>query len=87
LSDLPVKPMRKTIRQTAIILNVSRRTVYRYLEEGKLLWSGNQVLLSSIIKLLETESHEEEETDEEVEEKLQKAPRRARRTSGWVRNY
>lgn len=86
MTDLPVRPMRKTIRQTAIILNVSRATVYRYLEQGKLKWSGNQVLLSSIMEFLNTQN-EETETEEEVEKKLQNAPKRSRRTSGWVRNY
>jgi len=40
--------LRKNIRQTAEILGVSVKTVRRYLDNGKLKWSGNQVAAESI---------------------------------------
>jgi len=79
-ADIPVKPMRKTLRQTAIILNVSERTVRRYLDNGKLQWSGNQVSVASIIAFLERGPDPEEQSIE-IEAKLNhaKAQERASR--------
>lgn len=71
-ADIPVKPMRKTLRQTAIILNVSERTVRRYLDDGKLQWSGNQVSVASIAAFLQRGPDPEEHT-EDIEAKLQQA--------------
>lgn len=69
MSDLPVKPHRKTLQQTSIILNISVRTVRRYLDNGRLQWSGNQVLVTSIEEYLK--AGKEEETDEQVERLMQ----------------
>lgn len=97
--DLPVKPLRKTLRQTAIILNVSERTVRRYLDTGKLQWSGNQVSVASIAAFLQS-GPDTEEHPGEVDIQMQQAhaaeraaskplaaahPRRS--GSGWVSRW
>ena len=69
MTELPVKPHRKTLHQTAIILNVSIKTIRRYLDGGKLLWAGgNQVSVESIVIFLQTPL--EDESIEEVEAKI-----------------
>lgn len=77
MNDIPVRPHRKTLRQTAIILNVSIRTVRRYLNAGKLEWSANQVSVESIRDYLESSS--DGETFAEVEEKVQNATSKRRK--------
>ncbi len=52
MTDLPVVALRKTLRQTAVILNVSEKTVRRYLDTGRLQWAGNQVSVESIVLLM-----------------------------------
>jgi hypothetical protein len=61
LTDIPVKPHRKTLLQTAVILNVTAKTVRRYLDNGKLSWSGNQVSVTSIELFLQTTSPKDDE--------------------------
>lgn len=77
MQDLPVKPHRKTLKQTAIILNVSDRTVRRYLDNGRLEWSGNQVSVASITKFLQT--LHEDESAEEIEAKFQAVTSKGRK--------
>ena len=77
MTDLPVRPHRKTLRQTAIIVNVSTKTVRRYLDQGKLEWSGDQVSVASIIKFLGT-SHDDE-IFAEVEDQVRSATFKKRR--------
>ena len=67
--DLKVKPYRKTLRQTAIILNVSVRTVRRYLAAGRIEWSGNQVSVESIIRELKRQP-DSDKSDEEIEKAI-----------------
>lgn len=90
MTDIPVRPHRKTLQQTAIILNVTVRTVRRYLEKGLLKWSGNQVSVASIEAFLASEKVEE--TVDEVDEKIKKEcfkkqPLQRRPRSGWVHNF
>lgn len=54
MNDIPVRPHRKTLRQTGIILNVHVKTVRRYLNKGWLEWSGKQVLMASIEEFLDS---------------------------------
>ena len=70
-------------------LNVSVKTVDRYLTDGRLLWAGNQVSVVSIIDLLSS-GPRTGETAEEVEMKMQRArspQAQPRRTGGWVSRW
>ena len=77
MQDLPVMPQRKTLQQTAIILNISVRTVRRYLDTGKLKWAGSQVSVASILEYMKTTP--EEETEAEVETKFQAVASKGRK--------
>lgn len=68
MTDIPVKPHRKTLQQTALILNVSVKTVRRYLDNGRLIWSGNQVSIESIDIELKTERPKDIEPIENIPE-------------------
>ena len=89
MTRLDNKPYRKTLRQTAEILNVSVKTVRRYLDQGRLKWSGKQVLESSIEAFLGGEQPKPgrppEQEPEVIQELEHKPARRARK--GWVRNW
>lgn len=92
MTDLPVKPHRKTLQQTAVILNVTVRTVRRYLDKGLLKWSGNQVSVASIEAFLSSEKSLEEPTEEveaalSDEENPRKQARRVARGTGWVNRW
>lgn len=78
-------------------LNVSVKTIDRYLIEEKLLWAGNQVSVVSIIDYLSS-GPQTEEPAEEVDAKLQQAhaaDRAARKPlaqpsrhgRGWVKGW
>ena len=94
IEELFENKLRVTKITAAKRLNVSVKTIDRYLAEGKLIWAGNQVSVVSIIDYLSS-GPQIEEPAEEVEAKLQQshaAERAARkplasahtRRSGWV---
>lgn len=89
MTDLPVKPHRKTLQQTAIILNVSIKTVRRYLDNNKLAWSGNQVSIESIITYLNTATPKDEPLVDLPEKTV--TPRRTigrpRTGTSWVKDW
>lgn len=66
-----VKPMRLTIMQTSKYLNVAPRTVRRWLDSGRLKWSGDQVSMSSIEEELKSIRPKGEESEAEVEALLE----------------
>lgn len=72
-------------------LNVSVKTVDRYLVDGRLLWAGNQVSVVSIIELLSS-GPQTEEPAAEVDAKMQQAcsarkPLAQPHRSGWVKRW
>lgn len=89
MTDIQVKPHRKTLYQTSIILNVSIRTVRRLLEKKELTWSGNQVTTESIENYLDKlQEMKTEEPIEEVEKKIAAVVRRNPvRSKGWVKDW
>lgn len=88
---LEVRPYRKTITQTAIILNISKRSVRRKADAGDIEWSDGQITIASIQKYLSKSNgkRKKEEASEEVEEKIQHAiPKpQSRPAGGWMRGY
>jgi len=88
MTDLQVRPYRKNLRQTAIILNCSVKTVRRYLDNGRLQWSGDQVSLESIIE--ELGRTKEDEPENAVQDKIDAATKKKkpfRQSSGWVKGW
>lgn len=76
--DLEVTPARKTLTQTAIILNVSKITVRRMADNKIIDWSAGQITTESIKRYMhQTKGRRKyDETDEEIEKKSQQADRK-----------
>lgn len=74
MTEFSIKPYRKTLIQTAIILNISKLTVRRMADKGALEWSDGQITVQSIDKyiLKSTGRKKYDESEKEVEDKIQK---------------
>jgi len=76
VTDIPVKPICKTLRQTAIIFNVSTRTIRRRANCGELEWLGAQITVRSIERYVEERAgkggidDEPEEKPKEIEREV-----------------
>ena len=75
--DIAVRPARKTLRQAAIILNVSIKTVRRMADANELQWNAGQITVESIAQYLKKSNgrRKKDENDEEIGKKIQQAIR------------
>lgn len=78
MTGMPVRPWRKTVQQTAVILNVSQRTIRRMADKEDLEWAGGQITIESIekyqAKVRGMRKHDE--TPEQITQKLHDAHQR-----------
>lgn len=82
--DLIVKPYRKNLRQAAIILNVSQRTIRRMADNHELEWSDGQVTTESIEQYLEKSRGKKKKEILEDGERKQVI---LRKSNGWIKNW